>query len=81
MLTSVPSLTRRALPKWHGVIRAGILRAIVRLAVKMLVFEKHHRVIATNRGAQQSCHIQRGGWHDHAQPGQWVKIDSPLWLW
>jgi len=64
----------------HGIVSAGIFGAIVRLAVKMLMLQEHHGIIAPHCGAQKSGDIKRGGRHDHAQAGQCVKMDSPLWL-
>ena len=55
------------LAKRNGEIGAGIRRAIVRLAVEMLVLEEHHRIVAADGGAQQAAEIQRGRRHHHAQ--------------
>ena len=56
-------------------IRAGILRAIVGLAVEMLVLEEQHGIVGANGGAQQSADIERGGRHHHAQAGD-VREDN-----
>src|SRR6185437_1347695 len=48
-------------------IRAGISATVVRLTIQMLVFEEHHRVVATNCRAQQTTEIQSRGGHYHAQ--------------
>src|SRR5260370_20474693 len=38
-------------------IGPGILRAVVRLAVEMLLLEGHHRVIPTDSWAQKTRHV------------------------
>jgi len=43
-----------------GEIRAGILRAIVGLAIKMFVLEEEHRIVGANRGAQEAADIEGG---------------------
>src|SRR4030081_2837093 len=53
----------------NGIVGPGIFGTIVRLAVKMLVLEKHYGIVATYGGAQEPRNVQRGGWHDHAQAG------------
>ena len=42
----------------------------MRLAVQVLGFEKQHRVVAADRGAQQAVGVQRRGRHHHAQSRQ-----------
>src|ERR1700735_1175598 len=55
--------------EWDGEIRAGILRAIVRLAIEMFVLEEKHGIVGANRGAQQAANVERCGRHYHAQAG------------
>src|SRR5579863_10480438 len=50
-------------------ISAGVLRAIVRLAIEMLVLEEQHRIIGANGSAEQTAHVQSRGRHYHSQPG------------
>ena len=60
-------LHKASLTERHGVIRAGVFRAIVRLPVEMFVLEEHHRIVAADGGAQESRYVQRRRRHDHAQ--------------
>src|SRR5712664_2384811 len=53
----------------NGVVGPGIFRAIVGLAVEMLVLEEHHRIVAADRGAEKAGNVEGGGRHDHAQAG------------
>src|SRR6267154_2574387 len=53
----------------NGIVGPRIFRTIVGLAVKMLVLEKHYRIVATYGGAQEARNVQRRGWHDHSQAG------------
>ena len=48
-------------------IGPGMLRAVVRLAVEMLVLEEHHRVVAADGCAQKTRDVQRRGRHHHTQ--------------
>src|SRR5205807_6645985 len=49
-------------------IWTGILRAIVRLAVQMLVLKKHDRVVTANGRAQKTRDIECSGRHHYPQP-------------
>ena len=54
----------------NGEVGAGIFGAIVGLAIKMLVLEKQHRIVAANGGAQQAGrHRARWKASPHAGPG------------
>ena len=52
-----------------GEVRAGMRRAIVRLAIQALVLEEQNRIVAADGGAQQAAGIQRVRRHHHAQAG------------
>ena len=68
-------------PKWNGVIRAGVGRAVVRLAIQMLVFQEQHGVIATNRRPQHAAYGSSAVDGITTRiPGVCVKSTSPLWL-
>ena len=49
------------------VVRRRDRRASIRFAVQALVLEEQHRIIATNRGAQQARSVQRIRGKDYAQ--------------
>ena len=51
----------------NGEVLARIWRAIIGLPVKVFVFEEEHRIVAANRGAQQSAKIERRGGHHREQ--------------
>ena len=57
--TSVPSRTVLALPNGIRKSLRRILRFVVDLTVKMLVFEEQHRVVAADRGPQQAVGVER----------------------
>ena len=48
-------------------VRPRILRAVVGLAVKMLMLEEHDRVVAADRRAQKARDVERAGRHHHAK--------------
>jgi len=79
MLRSEPSFTIRALPN-------GIIKSVqdspsgCRLAIKMFVLEEHDRVVAADRRAQKAATSSALEGITTRRPGQWAKIDSPLWL-
>ena len=70
MVRSLPFSHQLGLAEGNHVVRAGVRRAVVGLAVEVLVLEKHHGVVAADGRAQQAVGVQRGGRHHHAQPGQ-----------
>src|ERR1700683_5434335 len=61
-LSHNPSLAER-----NGEIFAGIKRPVIRLAVKMLMLEKQHRIVGADGGAQQAANIERGRRHHDAE--------------
>src|SRR2546425_6018082 len=58
---------RARLPEGNRKIRPGIFRAVVGLAVQVLVLEKQDRVIAADGRAQKAGYIEGGGRHHHAE--------------
>src|SRR5271154_3758937 len=52
----------------HGIVGTGVSRAVVRLAVKMLVLEEHYWVVRAYRRPQQAAKIERRRRHHHSQP-------------
>ena len=48
-------------------IRARIRRAVVGLAIELLVFEEQHRIVAADGRAQQAAGVERIRRHHHAQ--------------
>src|SRR6266478_2381578 len=52
-----------------GVVGTGILGAIVRLAIEMLVLEEHHGIVAAEGGTQKPGDIEGGGGHHDAKAG------------
>ena len=56
----------------HKIVR-WILRFVVGLAIEMFVFQKHHRIVAANRCAQQTVRIKRVRRIDDAQTGDLCK--------
>src|SRR5262249_1595197 len=52
----IAAFTRNlSLAEWDGEVRSGIWEAIVRLAVKVLVFEEEDGIIAADCGAQKAA--------------------------
>src|SRR5262249_45108298 len=52
-----------------GEVRARIFRAVVGLAIKMLVLQEHHWIVAADRSAQEPSHIQSRRRHNYTQAG------------
>src|SRR5439155_15592002 len=57
------------------IVRTGVRRAIVRLAIEVLRLEEQHRVVRANRGAEQSVGVEGSRGHDDAQTRQ-VREDT-----
>ena len=64
---AAPRLHHARLAERDGEIRTGVRRAVVRLAVQLLVFQKQHRIVRAERRAQQAAGIQGVRGHHHAQ--------------
>ena len=68
-MRSVPGLHYFGLAERHHVVRAGIRRAAVGLAIEPLVFEEKDGIVAADGGAQQAGGVERVRWKHHPQPG------------
>src|ERR1044071_4993583 len=53
--------------KRYHIVRAGILRLVISLTIEMLMLKEEHRIIRTDRRAQQSISIKSIGREDYAQ--------------
>jgi hypothetical protein len=53
----------------------------VRLPVEVLVLEEEDRIVAADRGAQQSVRVERVRRQDDAQTGMCVMSTAPDWEW
>ena len=70
MMRDVRALAHHArLAERYREIRARVRRAIVGLAIEMLVLEEEHGIVRAHGRAQQAAEIERRGRHHHAQPG------------
>ena len=59
MLTSTAFCDDAGLAERDSVIGTGIFGAIVGLAIEVFVLEKHDRIVAADRGAEQPGDVER----------------------